>query len=71
MNIPKQRKDGEATVDGTVVIRHRFETFSGWFVFHCHILNHEDAGMMSTIQVLERTGDPVTPPPESEHHLGQ
>jgi suppressor of ftsI len=71
VNIPKQRKDGEETVDGKVVIRHRFETFSGWFVFHCHILNHEDAGMMSTIQVLERTGDPVTPPPESEHHPGQ
>jgi FtsP/CotA-like multicopper oxidase with cupredoxin domain len=28
----------------------------GTFVFHCHILQHEDAGMMGEIQVLPSTG---------------
>ncbi|HEY1881801.1 MAG TPA: multicopper oxidase domain-containing protein [Candidatus Cybelea sp.] len=36
----------EALVDfGSRAIR-------GMFVFHCHILDHEDAGMMAKIQVL-------------------
>ena len=26
----------------------------GDFVYHCHILGHEDAGMMATIRVLPR-----------------
>ncbi len=36
---------------GEVVIRHRFETFTGSFVFHCHILAHEDHGMMAIVDV--------------------
>ena len=27
----------------------------GAFVFHCHILDHEDGGMMAIIRVLPRT----------------
>jgi len=37
---------------GQVVIRMRFTDFTGKFVFHCHILNHEDHGMMATIEVV-------------------
>jgi FtsP/CotA-like multicopper oxidase with cupredoxin domain len=29
---------------------------TGDFVYHCHILDHEDAGMMAIIRVLPRTG---------------
>jgi FtsP/CotA-like multicopper oxidase with cupredoxin domain len=36
-----------------VVIRTRFADFTGRFVFHCHILNHEDAGMMAVVEVVE------------------
>jgi suppressor of ftsI len=36
---------------GRVVILIEFEDFVGKFVFHCHILNHEDHGMMGTIVV--------------------
>jgi suppressor of ftsI len=36
---------------GEVVIRQAFEDFSGEFVFHCHILGHEDGGMMQTVKV--------------------
>jgi Multicopper oxidase len=33
-------------------------------VFHCHILQHEDAGMMATIQVRKSKRVPIEPPPE-------
>lgn len=47
---------------GEVVIRNPFEDFTGHFVFHCHILGHEDAGMMKTVDVV-RPGQKPTPPP--------
>ena len=37
---------------GQVVIRMRFIDFLGKYVFHCHILNHEDHGMMATIDIV-------------------
>jgi FtsP/CotA-like multicopper oxidase with cupredoxin domain len=36
---------------GSVTLRSRFEDFTGRFVLHCHILNHEDIGMMQLIEV--------------------
>ncbi|MFM7068713.1 MAG: multicopper oxidase family protein [Actinomycetes bacterium] len=36
---------------GEVVIRQRFADFLGSFVFHCHILAHEDNGMMAIVEV--------------------
>jgi FtsP/CotA-like multicopper oxidase with cupredoxin domain len=36
---------------GYVVARIRFSGFTGETVFHCHILAHEDAGMMANIVV--------------------
>lgn len=37
---------------GTVKIRHRFQHFTGKFVLHCHILPHEDSGMMALLEVI-------------------
>jgi FtsP/CotA-like multicopper oxidase with cupredoxin domain len=37
---------------GVVVIRIRFTDFTGKVMFHCHIAAHEDAGMMSFINVV-------------------
>lgn len=51
---------------GEVVIRIPFDQFTGHFVFHCHILAHEDGGMMMTVQVRRR-GHRVTPPPGAAH----
>ena len=39
--------------NGEVVIRTRFADFTGKFVYHCHILGHEDAGMMAVVEVVE------------------
>jgi FtsP/CotA-like multicopper oxidase with cupredoxin domain len=43
---------------GKAVIRHRFEKFTGRFVYHCHIIAHEDEGMMHLIEVVD--GRPQT-----------
>ncbi len=40
-------------IGGEVVIRMRFLDYVGKYVFHCHILAHEDAGMMATVAVTE------------------
>ncbi|MFT4040099.1 MAG: multicopper oxidase family protein [Thermomicrobiales bacterium] len=38
---------------GKVVVRIPFLDFTGKFVYHCHILNHADMGMMATVEVSE------------------
>jgi FtsP/CotA-like multicopper oxidase with cupredoxin domain len=36
---------------GEVTVLVAFDDFPGRTVYHCHILDHEDAGMMATITV--------------------
>jgi suppressor of ftsI len=43
-------------VGGEIVIRMRFVDFTGEYVYHWHILAHEDRGMMGTL-VVEGPGD--------------
>jgi FtsP/CotA-like multicopper oxidase with cupredoxin domain len=40
---------------GYVRIRSRFVDFPGSFVLHCHILAHEDRGMMQLVRVIDGT----------------
>ncbi len=52
--VPLQRHDTISLPPrGEVVIRSRFLDFTGRFVYHCHILVHEDNGMMAVIEVVE------------------
>jgi FtsP/CotA-like multicopper oxidase with cupredoxin domain len=44
-------------VPGYFKMRSRFVDFPGYYVMHCHILAHEDRGMMTIVQVV-----PLTPP---------
>jgi suppressor of ftsI len=44
--------------ESTVVIRMRFKEFLGKSVFHCHILPHEDTGMMQNFLIKKR-GEPI------------
>ena len=37
---------------GYVKIRHRFVDFPGSYVLHCHMLAHEDRGMMLLVRVI-------------------
>jgi FtsP/CotA-like multicopper oxidase with cupredoxin domain len=43
------------------------QNISGEFVFHCHILSHEDKGMMGLIRVVNPGGQ-RSPSVEREHH---
>ncbi|WP_411102863.1 multicopper oxidase family protein [Streptomyces sp. cmx-4-9] len=38
---------------GNIVVRTRFLDYPGKTVLHCHILNHEDRGMMAVLQIDE------------------
>jgi suppressor of ftsI len=40
-------------VPGQVVLRIDFTDFTGKIMFHCHIAAHEDAGMMSFVNVVD------------------
>jgi FtsP/CotA-like multicopper oxidase with cupredoxin domain len=44
-------KDKKTGKPGVVVIDNAFTDFTGRFVFHCHILDHEDGGMMALVDV--------------------
>jgi hypothetical protein len=37
---------------GEITMRTRFLDFPGRWVYHCHILLHEDNGMMGTVRAL-------------------
>ena len=37
---------------GEITMRTRFRDFPGRWVYHCHILLHEDHGMMGTVKAL-------------------
>lgn len=38
---------------GSVTMRYKPRQFTGKFVFHCHVLGHEDNGMMAVTQVVK------------------
>jgi len=42
-----------AVGEGWAVVRYQTEKFTGKYVVHCHILEHEDLGMMSWLDVGE------------------
>jgi FtsP/CotA-like multicopper oxidase with cupredoxin domain len=41
-----------------VLIRTKYDRYIGEFVIHCHILDHEDGGMMTNIQIVPDLGAP-------------
>ena len=52
-----------------IVIRTRYERYIGEFVLHCHILDHEDQGMMQNVQIVppgyDGPGSELMAPPAS------
>ena len=38
---------------GSIVFRSRFLDFTGRFVLHCHMMNHEELGMMQVVEVYK------------------
>jgi suppressor of ftsI len=52
--VPHRTGTGKSSVPGSIVALMDFRDpiIRGEFVFHCHILDHEDAGMMAKIEVI-------------------
>ena len=42
---------------GSVTVRHRVSEFTGLYVIHCHILQHEDRGMMINVLTMPNQHD--------------
>lgn len=47
--------DGKTVVSGYFKMLTRFVDFTGMYVLHCHILGHEDRGMMQLVEVVTNT----------------
>lgn len=54
--IPAARNNSDGTITpGYFKMRTRFADFIGKYVLHCHILGHEDRGMMQLVQVVDNS----------------
>jgi FtsP/CotA-like multicopper oxidase with cupredoxin domain/plastocyanin len=60
-SIPSGNTFDKVNVPGYFKMRSRFVDYSGYYVMHCHILSHEDTGMMTVVYVA-----PLQPP--FSHH---
>jgi FtsP/CotA-like multicopper oxidase with cupredoxin domain len=52
---------------GYFKMRSRFVDYPGYYVLHCHILAHEDRGMMTTVEVRLLKDAPPAPAPFKHH----
>ncbi len=52
----------------TIVMRTRYERYIGEFVLHCHILDHEDQGMMQNVDIVPPTYNPPAAAMEGMNH---
>jgi suppressor of ftsI len=52
--VPVQTHGGSKTTPGVarILVDFRNPSIRGTFVFHCHMLDHEDGGMMATIKAI-------------------
>jgi FtsP/CotA-like multicopper oxidase with cupredoxin domain len=60
--MPSARPEGSVVIPGHFKMRSRFVDYPGLYVMHCHILIHEDRGMMYSVQVAKAKGVPI------QHH---
>jgi FtsP/CotA-like multicopper oxidase with cupredoxin domain len=59
--MPSARMEGKI-IPGYFKMRSRFVDYPGLYVMHCHILIHEDRGMMFSVEVVKAKATPV------QHH---
>ncbi len=55
--IPDARKVGSTVIPGYFMLTSRFDDYPGEYVMHCHILAHEDRGMMKIVEVAPKPED--------------
>ena len=60
--IPSARGEPGVIITGYFKMRSRFVNYPGLYVMHCHILIHEDRGMMFSFGVeVKKPGAPAKP----------
>jgi FtsP/CotA-like multicopper oxidase with cupredoxin domain len=64
---PGQAQTCTETIPGFFRMRSRFVDFTGQYVLHCHILIHEDLGMMQLVEVYPGN-NPPPPTTMKTHH---
>ncbi|WP_084544613.1 multicopper oxidase family protein [Derxia gummosa] len=67
---PAYQADPKAPSTGVykIFVRTRYERYIGEFVLHCHILDHEDQGMMQNVSIVLPDGTPTTSPAAAHGH---
>jgi FtsP/CotA-like multicopper oxidase with cupredoxin domain len=60
--VEEKEEDRSIIIPGYFKMRSRFVDYPGAYVMHCHILIHEDRGMMFTVEVIPE------PPLRVHHH---
>lgn len=66
--LPAVDSAGNVTDPGYVIIRQQYENFTGRYVMHCHILGHEERGMMQLLEVFPGAGAVQRTVPGGAHH---
>lgn len=65
---PATKTDGtKIVIPGYFKMRSRFVDYPGWYVMHCHILAHEDRGMMMTVSLEPAGATPAAHMPFMHH----
>ena len=59
INVPYWRGPGTPYPSITLRMDFRDPSVVGTFMYHCHLLEHEDGGMMGVLRVLPRTDDRI------------
>jgi FtsP/CotA-like multicopper oxidase with cupredoxin domain len=60
--IPASKTVGTEVTPGRVKIRTRYTDFTGTFVLHCHLLDHEDRGMMQMVEIVDMSAPKIEKP---------
>lgn len=51
------------------IVKTRYSDFTGKFVLHCHILDHEDQGMMELVELLDKNEKITVSPTEDNNEI--
>ena len=54
LDLPFWADTFQVPANGHVIFRTRFKDFTGVYPLHCHLLYHEDGGMMQHVQVVDK-----------------
>ena len=65
--VPLPGENGSPAKTTDLTIRTRFLIYSGEYVTHCHILVHEDVGMMINVKLLAKNKEDEVPPGQPVH----